>query len=174
MNVKFLLLITLCILGGCAKTSRIINAETSESFFDSAVVYKGKVTYQSDLNFPHKKYRLFKQGSTGYVPLGALKVSVLRDAESYCRIKKIGNQRIIVLQERESTPPHVLGNWPRFELIFGCLPQSQEPLIIKEKSTDFNNNKYDDLLKLKKVYEAEAITEKEYRIEKKKILGRGK
>ncbi len=158
-------------LTGCAQTSRVINAETTESFFESASVYKGKVTYTSDIEFSNEKYRLFKQGSTGYVPLEAVKNSVKREAEEYCRTKKIGNQRIIVLEERESTPPHVLGNWPRFELVFGCLPQSQEPVAIKEQN---NSSKYDDLLKLKKVYEAGAINESEYNTEKKKILQREK
>jgi hypothetical protein len=35
------------------------------------------------------------------------------------------NRQLKIIQETISTPPHILGNWPRIELTFECLPKNK-------------------------------------------------
>jgi hypothetical protein len=69
-----------------------------------------------------------------------------------------------LIQETTSTPPHILGNWPRIEIIFSCVKS------VKGSSTAVLPDKYDRLSKLKALLDAGAITQQEYEAEKKKVL----
>ncbi|NOT11950.1 MAG: SHOCT domain-containing protein [Methylococcaceae bacterium] len=61
-------------------------------------------------------------------------------------------------------PPHILGNWPRIEIIFSCVTTA------KPSSATAPQDKYDRLSKLKTLLDAGAITQQEYEEEKKKVL----
>jgi hypothetical protein len=66
------------------------------------------------------------------------------------------------LQERTSVPPHILGNFPRAELLFVCLP--------KPNTTAFEDQTYTKLSNLKKLLDNGTITKDEFEQQKYKIL----
>jgi hypothetical protein len=66
------------------------------------------------------------------------------------------------LQERNSVPPHILGNFPRAELLFVCLP--------KPVTSSFEDTLYIKLSNLKKLLDNGTITKDEFEQEKVKIL----
>lgn len=113
--MKILVLAAASLLGGCAVYGPVSPA-SEKSGFDGAV-YAGKTT---EINTPKttQAYRVFSQSSTGYIPVSA----ALNDAET--RATRFCDQRDAkyrVLSETVSTPPHILGNWPRAEVVFECV-----------------------------------------------------
>jgi len=105
---------------GCAKTSTIQLANSKESEFSSAI-YSGET---SDISSPtpgEEQFRIFHQGATGFISVQTLRESAEKRATEFCNRKQ---KSLNVIQETTSTPPHILGNWPRIELIFECLPKT--------------------------------------------------
>ena len=72
------------------------------------------------------------------------------------------NKALKKLQERTSVPPHILGNFPRAELVFVCLP--------KPNKTSFEDETYIKLTNLKKLLDNGTITKDEFERQKAKIL----
>ena len=68
------------------------------------------------------------------------------------------------VSETASTPPHILGNFPRIELIFQCVDTSTNPSTVSE------GNKYDKIAALKKLLDSGALTQQEFDAEKAKVL----
>ena len=69
------------------------------------------------------------------------------------------------LRETTSKPPHILGNFPRVEIIFGCV--DKPPSVVVPASDD---SKYTKLANLKKLLDTGALTQQEFESEKAKIL----
>lgn len=64
------------------------------------------------------QYRVFHQGTTGFVPLQAVRSSAETRANDFCSRKgKVVNE----LRETRAKPPYVLGNFPRIEIVFECV-----------------------------------------------------
>ena len=105
------------IIGGCAKSSPILKATESASNFDDAV-YSGSETVLSETPEGVTEYRIFHQGATGFVSVQSLRDSVENRAWKFCDEK---GGKLLRLREHTSNPPHVAGNFPRLELIFGCI-----------------------------------------------------
>jgi|CXWL01.1.fsa_nt_gi hypothetical protein len=63
-------------------------------------------------------FMVSRQAATGFTGLGDLKGEAFREANQYCL-----NQRksVQVLHTSESSPPYILGNFPRAEVQFRCL-----------------------------------------------------
>jgi hypothetical protein len=109
--------LTVTLLAGCSVYGPVSPA-SSKSGFDSAV-YAGQTT---QINTPQtaSTYRVFSQSSTGFIPVAA----ALNDTETRA-IRHCDQQskKYRVLSETVSTPPHILGNWPRAEIVFECVEQ---------------------------------------------------
>lgn len=72
-----LLFLFVSVLSGCATASFIENAETTESPFDKALIYKG---VRSQVNPPvegREQYRVFHRGATGFTPQAAVRRSAM-------------------------------------------------------------------------------------------------
>jgi len=67
-----------------------------------------------------------------------------------------------ILQERKSVPPHILGNFPRAELLFVCLP--------KPNTISFEDQLYIKLSNLKKLLDSGTITKDEFEQQKINLL----
>ena len=148
------------LLVGCAVSSTIEKAETGKSEFDGAI-YGGKTSLISAELPGVPKHRIFHQGSTGFTSVETIRNSALKRADAFCAPS--GTSPYLI-QETTSTPPHILGNWPRIEIIFSCIKSA------KASSTAAPQDKYDRLSKLKALLDAGAITPQEYEAEKKKVL----
>ena len=116
MKYVFVLTLTSVLFIGCAKMTRVEKANETASYFKDAA-YKGEETYRNN-NVKGEHYRVFAQASTGAVPLSEPINKVHRAASNFCQKS---NKNLAVVSEHVSTPPHILGNWPRAELVFGCL-----------------------------------------------------
>ena len=66
------------------------------------------------------------------------------------------------LSETTATPPYVLGNFPRVEIVFGCV-------AVSTLATS-DDPKYSKLINLKKLLDSGVITQSEFDSEKAKIL----
>ena len=98
--MKKYLLLSLLIVTGCA--------------LNSGVVPIGQETFM-----------VSRQAATGFSGLGTLKAEAIQEANQYC-IKQ--NKNIRVVNTIESSPPYVLGNFPRAEVQFVCLDKSDAEL----------------------------------------------
>ncbi len=110
-------------LFGCAVSGPVQSIQSSKSDFDGAA-YPGVTRIIVDdpaelEKYPiHEQYRIFEQSSTGYGSIPEARDQAEPRAKDFCRSK---NKVMKTLKEITSTPPHILGNWPRIEIIFVCI-----------------------------------------------------
>jgi hypothetical protein len=145
----------------CAVAATIQRADQTPSAFEGAV-YGGE-THRTNLDVPGAiKYRLFHQGSTGFISVETIRESAQTRAKAFC---SESGSVFYPVEETISVPPHILGNWPRIEIIFSCVPPN--PVGAAPAAT---SDKYDRLTKLKALLDNGAITPAEFENEKAKIL----
>lgn len=155
---RFLACITSCVLIACSTASPIAPATQGKSGFDGAV-YAGETTVFEESQ-GREEFRVFHQAATGFVSVESVRQSATKRADDFCRNR--GQQKLI-FRETTSTPPHILGNFPRIELIFGCRAGGSP--------TEDKQARYEAIAKLKGLLDANAITQDEYNREKAKVLG---
>jgi hypothetical protein len=114
-------------------------------------------------NAGSEQYRVFEQGSTGFVSMSSVRRSAEQRAAEFCSRK---GKEMETLQETASDPPYILGNFPRIEIVFDCVSRN-----VQAVETPVQEPKYARLLELKKLLDAGVITEEEFKREKTKILG---
>jgi len=143
-------------------SSTIEEGANSESRFDKALIYDGERKQIQPPLAGVETHRIFHQGATGFTPVSAVRSSAMSRVVDFCRFK---GQEPYLIEEATSKPPHILGNWPRIEILFSCVAVA---------STNINNghfNKYEQIGKLKQLLDDGALTLMEYEIEKAKLLG---
>ena len=100
------------LLAGCATSSQISRFSESRSYFKT----QPRLITNS---YPEKDiYTLYERGATGFVPIQTLRSSLERRAEMFAERQ---NKSIIVLGERMSEPPYILGNFPRIQIVFALI-----------------------------------------------------
>ena len=139
---------------GCSHKSGIQKVSESTSQLDGYEVHK----FYDDNEIKGVRYRVYHQGSTGFVSPTTVQLSAERRAEDFCKQK--GKKRIII---EEILPPYRFGSFPRAEVIFVCVDLNNETQT-KEKS------KYEQISELKQLLDSGALTQEEFDSEKKKIL----
>jgi hypothetical protein len=149
------------ILSGCADTSTIQSVSLSKSQFEGAV-YRGESVTISSTTPGSDEYRVFHQGSSGFVSLQSVRADAEQRATEFCDRK---GKAIKPLREMTSKPPYILGNFPRVELIFECVDKAAS---VGTPSGD--DPKYTKLLNLKKLFDSGVLTQEEFGREKAKIL----
>lgn len=146
---------------GCGQTSAIQATDKSKSHFTDAA-FKGETVVLSQPTKGNEQFRLFQQGATGYVSLQSVRDDVELRAVQFCERK---GQSMNALQETTSTPPHILGNFPRAELVFECVAKAA--LVGTPQAEDV---KFTKVSNLKKLLDSGALTQAEFEQEKKKVL----
>jgi hypothetical protein len=149
----------LALLQGCSSASPIIEASRSNSGFESAV-FEGTVINVSENENELMEYRIFQHGNSGFTTLNEVREMAENRANRFCEQRKLGYQ---VIKEQTSVPPHILGNFPRVELIFVCEEAS------KSKTTN-GVEAYDQLERLGRLLEKGLITNEEFDKEKAKLF----
>ena len=148
---------------GCAVKSEIKKVTESKSNFDGAIYTGQKDFYKSFEKIEGEKYRIFHQASSGFTTTSAIRNSAMQRATEFC--KNINSSySVIKVSEHTGKPPYILGNFPKIEIIFVCSQKKENMHIYKQE------NKYDNLEKIKKLYDNKILTEEEYLREKKKLL----
>ena len=70
-------------------------------------------------NIPEKDiYRFFEQGATGFVPISGCREDAIFRAKEFCEAQGRG---MLLLGEKSLSPPYILGNSPRVEIVFACV-----------------------------------------------------
>lgn len=164
-TIKLCLLIFLLqFVSACAVSSSIEDGETSTSEFDKAAIYNGeRKNIQPPLDGV-ATHRIFYQGATGFTPVSAVRRSAMERVVEFCKFK---GQEPYLIEETTSKPPHILGNWPRIEIVFSCID-----LTTKTNAAFQEQDKYDQLRKLKSLLDDEIISIEEYENEKNKLLNK--
>ena len=170
--MKFFIIIFSILLCGCAKTSGIVDATKYKSYFEGAT-YSGDFVFVNSDTFPEqKKHRIFEQGATGSVPISSLKEKAYYKAGFFCGNKK-GKPRVVAITEMTSPALFAPGNFPRYELVFICLQQEEEPFHIQNKrALEVQNDKYNKIKLLKELFDSGALTKDEFNKEKNKLLNK--
>ena len=150
------------ILVGCASNPPVQSVASSRSQFEGAA-YQGDVSTLDKSTPGTEAYRAFYQGGSGFVSVSSVRETVEDMATKHCARK---GQAVRQLQERTSTPPHVLGNFPRVEWVFECVaPASSDTKAAPAV------DKLGQIERLKKLLDSGALTQPEFEREKAKILG---
>ena len=160
-KISSALLAATVLLGGCASSSTIQRVSESKSQFDDAV-FGGETNIVSEDTSGGEQYRVFHQGATGFVSVQSIRVSAEKRATEFCERK---NKVVKTLSERTSKPPHILGNYPRIEIIFTCV---DKPILTAP--TVYEDSRFIKLNNLKKLLDDGVITKQEFDTEKAKVL----
>lgn len=159
---NLIIIFSVIVLTACSTSSTIKKASESKSSFDDAV-YEGE-EYLVNSSIPDEDvYRIFHQAATGFVSIQSIRGSAEKRASDFC--KRQGKE-MLALRERTSSPPHILGNFPRIEIVFACTGNKDSIEVVN------NNDKYAQIEKLKKLLDNGALTKEEYQVEKKKVLSK--
>lgn len=148
------------LLSGCSSMSPIQAAKLSKSEFEGAV-YPGETKVISN-NPGIEEFRVFHHAATGFVSVQSVRQSAEKRAADFCRQS---DKEFNVFRETTSKPPHIFGNFPRIELIFGCIEKGF-PAI----TTSTDEQKYRKIASLKALLDSGAVTKEEFEHEKTKIL----
>ena len=160
--IRFVTLLAASALFGCASNPPVQAVASSKSQFEGAA-YGGETAELEKPTPGAEVYRAFYQGGSGFVSVSSVRETVEEMATKHCARK---GKAARPLQETTSKPPHVLGNFPRVELLFECTdsisvsPASAPPV-----------DKLGQIERLKKLLDSGALTQQEYDREKAKILG---
>src|SRR5438132_1613012 len=147
-------------LGACSVTSPIQSATASKSAFDGAV-YKGQTVTVNAGTPGNPTFRVFQQAATGFVSIQSVREDAEQRATAFCDRK---GKAMESLTETTSTPPYILGNFPRIEIVFDCIDKPGAP------GHSSGDEKYAKLLKLKQLLDSGALTQDEFDREKAKTL----
>ena len=162
MNTRngFLTAAMSALAAGCAVTSPIQPAGTSESAFAHAV-YKGTTVQIRPAAPGRESYRVFIQGATGFVSMQSVRDDAEQRAKDFCRAT---GGVFEALQETVANPPYIMGNFPRIEIVFDCIHAGQTMSLIS------SDPRIDQLRELKALLDDGAITQAEFESEKAKVL----
>lgn len=148
-------------LAGCGTSGGIIPAASSKSEFDGAV-YKGQTTVVNEKSITGVEYRIFNQGATGYTSNAANREDAEVRATAFCKGR---DKEYRLLHETVSTPPYLLGNFPRVELVFECV----EPKLTTS-TTPQGRGITDRLKEAEDLFKSGVITKPEYEQKRQEIL----
>jgi len=154
-------LIAVAILAGCAGNPPVQPAANNKSQFEGSI-FPGEVNELANATPGSEVFRAFHQGGSGFVSLGTVRRGVEKMADKHCaRLGKVPRP----IQETTSKPPHILGNFPRVELLFEC---TDPPSPNSARATGVD--KVERLERLKKLLDNGALTQQEYDLEKAELL----
>jgi hypothetical protein len=145
-------------LSGCALASPIKPAATSSSPF--WFFWWGDPEMLVSEVPEGEQFRISHRGSTGFTSISALRRSAQARAAEYCDGK---GRDMTPISEQTSSPPHILGNFPRVEIIFAC---TERPA---DTSTE---DPYERLIRLRQLLDGGVISQEEFEREKREVLER--
>jgi hypothetical protein len=149
------------VLACCADSPAIQPANSSKSKFESSA-YHGETVTVRPAPPGVEEYRVFQEGGSGFVSIQSVRESAEQRAMAFCEAT---GKAMLSLRETTATPPYILGNFPRVEIIFGCVANDS-----KAGMAAGDDPKYAKLVNLKKLLDAKVITQQEFDAEKAKIL----
>ena len=150
------------LLSACALASPIQPAATSKSSFWFLWWSEPKLMVSE---VPEgEQFRVYHRGATGFTPVSALRRTAEARATDFCERK---GRAMTAIAEKTSSHPHILGNFPRIEIVFVCTekPSGADPALPAE-------DPYERLERLKRLLDAGVISQEEFDREKREVLDR--
>ena len=145
------------LISGCAASSPIQQYNRSESSFND----EPKLISH---NHPEKDvYRIYHRAASGFVSIQSIRGSAEARAEQFASQR---GKTLVILGERTSSAPYILGNFPRIEIIFALVDKPNHASVASE------HDKIGSLERLKKLFDDGTLTQQEFEREKAKILTR--
>ncbi|MCH7228285.1 hypothetical protein [Haloferula sp. A504] len=119
MRLPLILAGALCsVLASCAPSSAIQRASESKSHFDPPPTIMSH-------NYPERDvFRVYQRGGSGFVPINAVRNAAEERAEAFARRQ---GRYMVVLGDKIASPPYILGNFPRVEVIFALTDKMPAP-----------------------------------------------
>jgi hypothetical protein len=140
---------------GCATSSPI------QEYGDSQSSFKNPPELISH-DYPESSiYRIYHRAATGFVSIQSIRQAAELRASSFASQQGMD---FVVLGERISEPPYIMGNFPRIEVVFALIDKKAAAPPSNER------DKYSDLTRLKQLLDDGALTQDEYDREKAVIL----
>ena len=161
-SIRLVTFLAASVLLGCTSNPPVQPAASSKSQFDGAV-YRGETTQLEKPTPGAEIYRAFYQGGSGFVSVSSVRETVEEMATKHCARQ---GKTARPLEETTSTPPYVLGNFPRVEWLFECVDQ-----VRANAAAPVGIDKLGQIERLKKLLDSGALTQQEYEREKARILG---
>lgn len=153
--------LVMLLASGCATSSPIQRASESASAFGEPPVLSKHAYPDADV------YRIYHRAATGVVSIQSIRQAAEQRAEEFARRQ---GKSFVVLGEKISQPPYILGNFPRIEIVFALIPRVEGKGASAAAAAAPAADKYADLERLKKLLDSEALTKEEFEREKAKLL----
>ena len=148
-------ILALLAFSGCATSSPVQRYSESSSGFSEPPQL---VTH----TYPGKDiYRIYHRAATGFVAIQSIREAAEQRATEFASRQ---GKSFVVLGEKISQPPYILGNFPRIEIVFALIDKKDEV------AASGTRDKYADLERLKKLFDSGALTKEEFEAEKAKVL----
>lgn len=184
-RVSLIVLALVVGLSGCAVRGDVQPAATSKSEFEDAF-YKGKEFRIAENPEGYKEWRIFSQGASGFVPQNSVRGNAIKRAQAFCKTQNGYDMRI--LSEHRASGAKILGNFPRVELIFVCVPPNTEVNAYDRKSMhrmarktaiakmneDSDKDTYDKLEQLGRLHKSGVLSDQEFQEEKTRLLSKNR
>jgi hypothetical protein len=91
-------------------------------FLVASALLMGCASHSGVVPLGNDTFTISRQAATGIGGMGNLRPDVLTEATQHCAAQ---NKTMQVTSERQSQPPYILGNYPRIDLEFRCVPNPQ-------------------------------------------------
>ena len=114
-NCLWVCIVAFILVTSCATSSQISRYNESRTYFNSQPRIMKNEYPESDI------YTLYERGSTGFVSIQTLRLNLERRAELFANRQ---NKSFIVIGEKISEPPYILGNFPRIQIVFALIDKS--------------------------------------------------
>jgi hypothetical protein len=147
--------LVLLALGGCATSSPVQRYSESSSGFSEPPQLISHSYPAKDI------YRIYHRAATGFVSIQSIREAAEQRATEFASRQ---GKSFVVLGEKISEPPYILGNFPRIEIVFALI--DKKDAVVSSATRD----KYADLERLKKLFDSGALTKEEFEAEKAKVL----
>jgi Short C-terminal domain len=152
---------------GCASAPPIRPADAGKSAFEGAV-FKGTTVKVSAGTPGSERYRVYIPNATGDASMESVRDDAAQRAKDFCHRQ---GKVVEPVTETTTTPPYLLGNYPRIEMVFDCVDQLSAPSPTPAPALPADSDpKYTKLVNLKKLLDTGVLTQAEFDREKTKIL----
>jgi len=108
-------------------------------------------------------YRIYHRAASGFVSIQSIRQAAEKRANQFCESQ---GKAMVLLGEKISEPPYILGNFPRIEIVFGSVEKIRPASVAAPE-----NSNYQKVAQLKKLLDDGALTQVEFDREKRKVLG---
>lgn len=142
-------------ISGCATSSPVQRFSESSSGFSEPPQLVSHTYPEKDI------YRIYHRAATGFVSIQSIREAAEQRATEFASRQ---GKSFVVLGEKISQPPYILGNFPRIEIVFALIDKKDAV------ASSVSRDKYADLERLKKLFDSGALTKEEFEAEKAKLL----